>query len=219
MFYQISKSIDPNVIGTDSLVQAETAIYPVDFDDPLHIWKWNFKEIPDYVPMPIPKVKSKAKLTDLMSVYFTGSGGRLTVSDKLKNILDNKQHGNIQFLPIILYHKKSYISGYWITNIINIDNDKINFKVSEIYKTNYPSNDESLTIIRDYEDYKYQKELLEYPFHFYIKKVVVQSNIKEQILTIENVYGGIGYYISEILKQEIIDYNCTGIEFIPIEQK
>lgn len=218
MFYKISKSIDPNVIGTDSLVQAETAIYEVDFDDPLHIWKWNFEYIPDYVRIPIPKVKEKAKLTDLMSVYFTGSGGRLTVSDKLKNILYKKQHGNIQFLPITLYHKKRFISGYWLTNIINIDNDKINFKESEIYMTNYPSNEESLTSIRDYEDYKYQKELLQYPFHFYIKKVVVKSNIKEQILTIENVYGGVGYYISEKLKQEIESADCTGIEFEPVEQ-
>ena len=31
------------------------------------------------------------------------------------------------------------------------------------------------------------------------------------------VNGGIGYYVSEKLKQEIEDAGCTGIEFQPVE--
>lgn len=218
MFYQISKSIDPNVIGTDSLVQAETAIYPVEFDDPLHIWKWNFKEIPDYVPIPIPKVKAKAKLTDLMSVYFTGSGGRLTISNKLKIILEKYSSDKVQYLSLPMQHKGRQVEGYWLTNILDFDNDKIDYDKSKIEVHSLGGTKMFDIKITSYQHFEQVKLKLEYPERIYIRKVIVNNLTLDNFLFFEKVYGGVGYYVSEKLKAEIESAGCTGVDFEPLEQ-
>ena len=89
MFYRIEPGLDEKVTGIDD-VQASSAIYPINIWDPIYINQWGHTLIPDYVVLPIPKIKTKAKLTDLMSVYFTGSSYRLTISSRLKEILEKK---------------------------------------------------------------------------------------------------------------------------------
>jgi hypothetical protein len=105
MFYRIEPTLDEKVTGIDD-VQASSAIYPVNIWDPIYINQWGHTLIPHYVVLPIPKIKTKAKLTDLMSVYFTGSSYRLTISSRLKEILEKNVHGNIQFIPITIYYKE-----------------------------------------------------------------------------------------------------------------
>ena len=98
MFYRIEYSLEEKVTGIDD-AQSSSAIYPVNIWDPIYINQWSHTLIPDYVVLPIPKIKAKANLTDIMSVFFTGSGGRLTISNRLKEILEKNSHGNIQFIP------------------------------------------------------------------------------------------------------------------------
>jgi hypothetical protein len=215
MFYRIEPSLDEKVTGIDD-VQASSAIYPVNIWDPIYINQWGHTLIPDYVVLPIPKIKTKAKLTDLMSVYFTGSSYRLTISSRLKAILEKNGHGNIQFIPITIYYKKKYLSDYWLTNILSFDNENgVNYKHSLIYERN---GENKIITINNFEDFiKKQNELI-WPNNLFIEKLVFNKIIDEEVCTIERVRGGAGYFVSEKLKQEIELAGCTGIEFLPIEQ-
>jgi hypothetical protein len=215
MFYRIEPSLDEKVTGIDD-VQASSAIYPVNIWDPIYINQWGHTLIPDYVVLPIPKIKTKAKLTDLMSVYFTGSSYRLTISSRLKAILEKNGHGNIQFIPITIYYKKKYLSDYWLTNILSFDNENgVNYKHSLIFERN---GENKIITINNFEDFiKKQNELI-WPNNLFIEKLVFNKIIDEEVCTIERVRGGAGYFVSEKLKQEIESAGCTGIEFLPIEQ-
>ncbi len=217
MFYRIRPIFDEKITGINGS-QAETALNPVDFDDPLHIRKWNFKYIPDYVVIPIPKVKAKAKFTDLMSVSFTGSSFKLTISDKLKVIIEKYSRDKLQYLPITVQHKEKKRKGYWLTNILDFDNDKINYLKAEIVKRNYPLNNGFIIDVNNYSEYQKQKSLTEYPYSLYVRKIVLMSDLLENFIVLDNVYGGVGYYVSEKLKAEIEEAGCTGIEFEPVEQ-
>lgn len=220
MFYRINPIFDEKITGIDSS-QAETAIYPVDFDDPLHIWKWNFKEIPDYVPMPIPKVKSKAKLTDLMSVSFTGSSFRLTISNKLKTIFERYNHDKIQYIPINLQFRGKQKTGYWITNILAFDNEEcVNYKKSVIKIHGKTPNEDKIVYYESnkefYNDIK--SATIDNPPPM-ITSLVFNISISKHLVVIDHVKGGgVLYYVSEYLKKEIEEAGCTGIEFQPIEQ-
>lgn len=217
MFYYFFPTLKENVTGIDTF-PCETAIYPINIWDPLHIGQWHLMEVPEYVVIPMPKIKSKARLLDLMNVTFNGSSYRLTISDKLKSILEKYAQENIQFLPITLYHKKKYISYYWLTNIIKIGNEKLNYEKSHIELQ------ESLTKISDitfksYDDYLNYSKNLQWPNHLFITKLVLKKEISQHFFAIKDVYlGGIGYFISESLKEEIINAGCTGFEFEPVEQ-
>ena len=215
MFYRIVPTLDDKISGIDD-VQASSAIYPVNIWDPIYINQWGHTLIPDYVVLPIPKIKTKAKLTDLMSVYFTGSSYRLTISSRLKAILEKNGHGNIQFIPITIYYKKKYLSDYWLTNILSFDNENVvNYKHSLIFERN---GENKIITINNFEDFRKKQNELIWPNNLFIEKLVFNKIIDEEVCTIERVRGGAGYFVSEKLKQEIELAGCTGIEFLPIEQ-
>jgi len=217
MFYRIEPSLDEKVTGIDD-VQASSAIYPINIWDPIYINQWGHTLIPDYVVLPIPKIKTKAKLTDLMSVFFTGSGGRLTISSRLKEILEKNGHGNIQFIPITIYYKKKYLSDYWLTNILSFDNvNAVNYNHSRITVCNV-INEIQVVSINNYEDFRKIDNELVWPNNLFIDKLVFKKIIDENVCTIESIYGGVGYFVSEKLKGAIESAGCTGIEFLPIEQ-
>lgn len=215
MYYNITPSYDEKVTGIDD-VQSSTAIYPVNIWDPIYINQWGHTLIPDYVVLPIPKIKTKAKLTDLMSVHFTGSSYRLTISSRLKEILEKNGHGNIQFIPITIYYKKKYLSDYWLTNILSFDNENVvNYKHSLIFERN---GENKIITINNFEDFRKKQNELIWPNNLFVEKLVLNKIIDEKACTIERVRGGAGYFVSEKLKQEIESAGCTGIEFLPIEQ-
>jgi hypothetical protein len=224
MFYKIKPSFDEKITGVDG-DQASTAIYPINIWDPLHIGRWNFKAVPDYVIIPIPKVKTKAKLTDLMAVYFNGSSFRLTISNRLKEFLDKYQHGNIQFLPLTLNYKKKNVSGYWLTNIISFDNeDAVNYPISSVFLEGKGYHEYCKLNINSYEEHLFKRRenrdtYLEGYHSIYIHELVFKENTAKNLVVINYIRnGGIGYYISEKLKNEIEEAGCTGIEFEPVEQ-
>jgi len=69
--------------------------------------------------------------------------------------------------------------------------------------------------IKEFNDYIVKaKEKLE---TITIEKLSLTDNISVDFFSLKYVFGGVGYYASEKLKQEIEDAGCTGIEFQPVE--
>jgi len=218
MFFRIEYSLDEKVTGIDD-AQSSSAIYPVNIWDPIYINQWGHTLIPDDVVLPIPKIKAKANLTDIMSVFFTGSGRRLTISNRLKEILEKSSHGNIQFIPLTIYYKKKYLTNYWLTNILSFDNENtINYRQSLISIGDPISNQNPLISIKDYKEFKKNEIKLEWPNILFIERLVFKSKVDLNFCAIERVSAGVGYFVSEKLKAEIESAGCTGIEFHPIEQ-
>ncbi|MCA6470832.1 MAG: hypothetical protein IM591_10575 [Chitinophagaceae bacterium] len=215
MFYRIEPTLDEKITMIND-AQSSSAIYPINIWDPIYINQWGHTFIPDYVVLPIPKIKTKARLTDLMSVHFTGSSFRLTISSRLKEILEKYSHGNIQFIPLTIYYKKKYLSGYWLTNILSFDNEiAVDYKHSLILERR---GENKIISINDFEDFRNYQNKLIWPKHLFIEKLVFKKIVDANICTIERVSGGVGYFVSEKLKEEIESAGCPGIEFQPIEQ-
>lgn len=215
MFYRIEYSLEEKVTGIDD-AQSSSAIYPVNIWDPIYINQWGHTLIPDYVVLPIPKIKTKARLTDLMSVYFTGSSYRMSISNRLKEILERSSHGNIQFIPLTIYYKKKYLTNFWLTNILSFDNENaVNYKHSLIFERN---GENKIITVNNFEVFTKKQNELVWPNNLFIEKLVFKKIINENVCTIERVRGGAGYFVSEKLKAEIESAGCTGIEFYPIQQ-
>ena len=74
-------------------------------------------------------------------------------------------------------------------------------------------------IINDYEDFLIQLKSIDikgWPNNLKIKKIkIIEKGIN--FLALKNVDDGIQYLISDILKNEIEDAGCTGLEFQPLE--
>ena len=225
MFYRIEPSLDEKVTGIDDF-QSSSAIYPVNIWDPIYINQWRHTLIPDYVVLPIPKIKAKANLTDLMSVFFTGSGGRLTISNRLKEILEKSSHGNIQFIPLTIYYKKKYLTNYWLTNILSYDNNEaVNYQMSLVYLRYSGEDKHYYQEVRSYEEHldarkKNADAKSDSAAFTLIEKLYFKKKLLRDLYTVEhlNIYPMGEYFVSEKLRREIESAGCTGIEFQPIEQ-
>ena len=225
MFYRIEPSWDEKVTGIDD-AQSSSAIYPVNIWDPIYINQWGHTLIPDYVVLPIPKIKAKANLTDLMSVFFTGSGGRLTISNRLKEILKKNSHENIHFIPLTIYYKKKYLTNYWLTNILSFDNaEVVNYNMSLVYLQYSGENEHINQAIKSYNEHliarkKNAEAKPDIPAFTLIEKLYFKNSLRNNLCTVEfiNIYPMSEYFVSEKLKAEIESAGCTGIEFHPIEQ-
>lgn len=219
MYYKITYNLSESVIGTKTLEHTNGAIYPIDIWDPLFINQWNFKKVPQNVVTAIPKLRSNAKLTDLISANYFGSAFRLTISTKLKNILEKYSKKNIEFIPIKMIQKQKEIEGYWITNIIECTNpDVINFSECQI-KYWMVKNDQEIMVNNYHEFLTAKEKLVEGDSSLFIYKLVLKQTAQDDLIILSSIKGGgVGYYISQNVKDEIQSLGCTGIDFELIEQ-
>jgi len=135
------------------------------------------------------------------------------------------EHGNIQFLPLTLYHKNKMIKNYWLTNILQFDNeDMVNYQLSSVYLEGTGYNEYTKLNLNNYEEHLLERRKdrdtsLEGYRPIYIHDLIFKSEISKNIITINFIKNGVaGYYVSEKLKNEIEEAGCIGIEFEAVEQ-
>jgi hypothetical protein len=153
-------------------------------------------------------------------------GGRLTISNRLKEILEKNSHGNIQFIPITIYYKKKYLSDYWLTNILSFDNaEVVNYNMSLVYLQYSGENEQTYQEIKSYNEHliarkKNAEAKPNIPAFTLIEKLYFKDSIRNNLCAVEyiNIFPMSEYFVSENLKREIESAGCTGIEFLPIEQ-
>ncbi len=224
MYYKISIGFDKIVYGTD-WPQTNETIYPCSIDHPLFIKQWRFKKTPLNVITPIPKLKAKAILTDLIGTSSNGSEYALTISNKLKSVLEKYNTGNVEFIPIKMQKGVRDIKGYWMTNILGFDNQECaNYNLSTVFLKGKGYNEYIQMKIKDYHHHLEERSKernieQEGYWSIYIHKLVLSKSISNNLLIINFIKNGvIGYYVSEKLKKEIEDAGCMGIVFEPVEQ-
>lgn len=215
MNYRINHSCNAKIIGNVSQ-QFETADYPVPVDHPNFLGNPRFflkKVNVDLVIPAQPILKRGAKKTDLIFGTVYGAIGRFLISDKLKKILEKEDNKGLQFIKTSINHKNEKFMGYWFTNPFECDYDciditKSEFKLYDVFeyafkeKLNITSYDELMKLIGG----------LQPPNMLMIENLFLKEGLKDLVI-LRWVNGGIGYYVSEKLKQEIEDAGCTGIIF------
>lgn len=208
-FFRISYSDDSNVIGA-TFPQSQKANHPVSVDDTLHLWNhsigMSFRDaiLPELIMHP------KAKLTDLISSATTGA--RLVFSQKLKDLLDSSINISMgELRPIKVLHKKQ-VALYWIFNPIKYQVDLIDFDRSKIWllKSGVEVQQQFFINSRDFLD---KVGNIHYPEQILIKKLYINELANKDFFTLNYLNDGLGYFVSESLKDKIQNVGCTGIEF------
>lgn len=221
MYYRIAESLDKKIIGT-IWPQTKDTIYPININDPRFIKFYFLRPLDEKTVAAIPVIKSSAKLTDLLSALNNGTSFRLTISDKLKQILEPYVDGSLEFFPITIQHKGLNKQGYWLTNILSVDNEEcLDYSLSEITEERRsPEYNKRLVYLESHIDFveAVTKHVAGENF-ITITKPVIKKGIAKDIIVLRYVSGGgLLFYVSEKLKEMIQASGCTGIVFHPIEQ-
>ncbi|MFY7898917.1 MAG: imm11 family protein [Chitinophagaceae bacterium] len=217
--YKIRNSLNHKEIGV--YPQIETGNYPIMYENSNFIGNIHLKKITSHPDLTIPILRKKAKLTDLISAGIMGFSFKLLISTKLKLLLEKYQNDNLQFFKTSLIYKDDENNDYWVVHPYRADYDFVDYAKSVISKENILGTDpkEYVTInstesfIQQRTEHRTDGKI----WGFTIEKIAFKNGLTD-LFVLDGVSGGIGYYVSEKLKNEIEEAGCTGIEFEPVEQ-
>ncbi len=223
-YYRIYHSTGKDVGYYPQVVHSEFSFHVDDINSSV---KLAFSEANDKTLWPVPKLHGKAKKSDLISISSMSLSVTLFISIKLYNILSNVQFKGVQFIKSKLITKTGQ-DEYWIVNPFLSDYSFIDVKKSEFVYTDRMGKQEFETIVFESVDsfikayQQNQIDAVQKGFNDHHPLIIKQIAIKEDcaidFFSISGVNGGIGYFVSEKLKNEIEFNGCTGIVFKQINE-
>ena len=189
------------------------------WDEPKFIERFHLEKINLEPIVSTPILYAKSKKTDLIEHLGIGFSYRLLVSGKLKNILEKYRKEGVQYFQCPIVHKGVEDKGYWIMNVYETNEEYIDYKESEIVlRSRKPEGGTKLSavIISSIDEFNIGRAFHKKNNAFlFVERIALKEPIKDDFFTLIYIEGGIGYFVSEKLKQEIEEAGCTGIEFQP----
>lgn len=167
-----------------------------------------------------------AKWTDLLYINGIPSGRSvLVISDNLLQVLRNFSLAPMKVWENIPVVKKEVNKQYNLVFCYNNSLTTLDFIRSEFFLTESPSIKALKSIkIKSPEDYKFQTKTFSEQFKQNPQQKLRAVKLKLPVfregigLDLFRLRGPIsGYFVSEKLKEAILDNGCTGITFLPIK--
>ncbi len=204
-------------------------VFEGSYTDKNQIWNNYLKKIDNATIIPKGHLHKRAKPTDLMSVGF-GSGD-LFASDKLKTIIGAYKNVGVQFANSEIITKngeylKANIMHPFCTDHLFLDITKCEFRVSNvmgdiIYELlKFDSFDEFIVKKGAIIDQSKRHEDISFHKYISISKLAFKNNIDLGMCSVFDVtYGGFGFYVSQLVKDEILSEKCTGVIFREMNER
>lgn len=218
-YFSINNSLNPKVLGHYPQVKDIKQNCHV-WDEPRFIEHTHFTKI-DFEPITANAVlHPKSKLTDLISATGMGFTRKLLMSETLKTILEANRKTGLQFFKSSVIYNGFVIEDYWILNVYEIDMNFVDVEKSNfVWRKRKEEGGTYLSDVKFNTLDEFAKKISEENLEgkLYLNRITIKEGIKEDFFTLLDVEGGAKYIVSEKLKKEIEDANCTGIEFQPTE--
>lgn len=207
-YYKVLESINLKEIGSYPQSISEVKLQVI---NPVHdLIHFIGKKIEQPYIIPEPILRPKSKPTDLISCVTIGLN--LVVSDFLKEILIAYNSTDMQYVEISAKFNSKKIR-YWIVHPMVFNLPIINFKDSEIWRIGLGAGKLHRENVDSLESFNNLKARIELPESLSITKPSIQQDAGIDFFALSPVYGGIGFYVSEKLKEKITEELCSGIRF------
>lgn len=196
--------------------QVKEVVYHCKWDDENFVGNFHFEQINIHPIVATPVLYPNSKLTDLIYIWHTGFSFTKLVSGKLKSFLDKSRSTGLQFIQCNIIHNGSECMDYFLMNIYEMNNELIDFSKSTIFSKKYdPNKTENGNVIKVSSMLEFDKLIKEKNVfdELYLNNIYFQESSLDFFL----IKNPIKYIVSEKLKKEIEDADCTGIEFQPVE--
>lgn len=181
-----------------------------------------FDKISNPFLLPQPILRNKSKLTDLLNVVPVSSPVFLVLSDDLLNFIIPRINVGYQRWKLTSHGQGEIITKYNLFHKSNpSERQLIDFKNSEFILKNNETKKEEKVSLSNYNEFHENWMKLIYSNHsMEIKSVTLDlQKFTNDVFRIIQLYSlGIGYYVSEKLKNEIQNKGFTGIQFSPLDE-
>jgi hypothetical protein len=219
MYFILKAAVATRETGSE-FPQAQEMVEPYDYDAPDGInvtAEFEGTDIPFGLNLNTIKVRSVAKMTDLLSVAMIGTSG-IFISAKLQTLLSN-----FNLVPHKLYsskvqHKKQIHEDYAYMHFASDLRDFVDYPKSKFY-ARIPG------LIEDDLNFKTKEDTLAFyervdKFHLLQTEYIVLNpmffEFKYDLFYISNFDKNI--YISERLRDSLLENRISGIDIVPTEK-
>ncbi|WP_026705422.1 imm11 family protein [Flavobacterium soli] len=221
-YYRIRFTLNPKFRGSNDYIKDYKLKIPNNklyWEEPKFIGSVRNEKI-DFQPYLLDiELFASAKVNDLIM-----DGGpvsmKLILSGRLKEIIESRRKTGMQFFDINILKKDIVYNNFWLLNMYEFNQDYIDLKNSEIIHRKKKDGGGTIPIQLNIEsiiDFENAIEKAREKLEIITIEKLQLNDVKEDFFILNYVDGGIGYLVSETLKQEIEDAGCTGIEFQPTE--
>jgi hypothetical protein len=220
-YYRLANSATASVVGT--VPQVQELIYPSRRDSPNLVTNFFFRKSDGYTELPALKLAKKGKSTDFLS---TVTAGRLCISNKMKEIIEQEEVYGIEFLEVDLVTKDS-TSQYWLLNPFDpgyrfLDLQKSKFVIMADVPSRVPIKDVSFNDFnevvegfRNNDKSARENGIMHKPLM--MSEIAVREDAEVDLFVLRgDLYTGIGFFVSDRLKQRLVNAGCTGVLYGPL---
>ena len=181
----------------------------------------NYELIP-----PEPILEKKAKTTSLLNVTCLSSLIFLVFHNNFIDFLNNFTLGDYQTWSIKIHYKNKVINEYCVFHISQYsDSSYVDFENSKFIVGKQPVyKDQKIgkaVNIKDYNDYLNLEEVItdeDKSLRIQAPKLILDfTKAKEDFIRFAEI-PQVGYYVSEKLKNAILEKGFTGMDFIEIDE-
>lgn len=190
------------------------------FDEPKFIDQFQLVKVEGKPIVSFPVLHRKAKLTDVIQAGGMGFSLSLVISSKLKTILEKYPTDGFQFFPLSVFSQGIEHSAYWLLHPYQFKLDVIDFSKSEVIVMEMALTRLEQLEVNNLDDFLRAEEQIKqrgFPYGIHIDKLVIKENAAVDFFALRNIEGGVKFFVSETLKDQIEKAQCTGIEFRPSE--
>ncbi len=226
-FWRLYNSAEKEVGFVPQIVQP---VFDGQYTDKNQLWNIHVKQIDNAIIIPKGYLHKRAKLTDLMSDSFLNN--QRFVSEKLRKIIERYPCKGIQFADTeVITPKvgkiKANILHPFATDRSYIDMSQTEFQISTV-KGEIINERLKLNSMKDFLEIREahiieSKKYDDINLHKWISisKLFFKKNVDFGICSVFDVLygGGVGFYVSQKLKDEILNEECTGIIFCEIDEQ
>ena len=213
IFYRIEMNTDLNEVGV--FPQRGEMKLGLHKDDLKHLFnQGNLSMLSGDVYIPSFKLKSKAKLTDVISFPINNNW---IVSEKLKFLFEKESIPDIQFLPIEIF-KNDELKNYFLLRSLKSSIEQIDFSKIEVSIMKTTWDEEQKIKVSDIQGFLALVEETKYPMSIKIKRPYIIQECNLKFFSIKYVYGLLPYFISQDFKNVLIHNGITGIRYMQLDE-
>jgi hypothetical protein len=219
-FFKVHKSCVNKEVG--DYPQIGGIIVPTTINDSNYIGEYTHSKAPENVFLPKCRLSRKAKKTDLVSGSQTGLAMNLFASRRLSELIQQSRHFGVQFFRTSLIDKQNQEYEYDIIHAYQFGYDFLDLKncifvLSEgiinrgkTQKVFFNNGDEIATFYANRSEHN---------GYLTIDEVAFLDDVQHDFFAIGSIpNGGLGYFVSEKLRNQIEEAGCTGIVFKGINE-
>jgi len=217
MFYQLKPTWDINIVGVDEPIIE--VIHPCSVDDKFHIAKSQyFEPLPNDTKAPSLILDPKSNLLDLINLPSApGLSSRLLVSKKLKDLIEEHNDKNLDYVPVKLFQRNEMVNGYFLIHPSYLCTDYLDPEKSKagIFSAIFRLGDIEINSIQEFNekgDFYWQNGYAGKKIA-YVKWDTVFLKKTAHFLIINKIHKNGLYHVSQQFKDSCEKEGITGINF------